>query len=335
MISLHEQVFDYLITLVENGENNDKLPSHSEIRSKFNVSAVTVRNAITRLEDEGLIFCRQGKGCFVHKVKAATGKIKIFMIIPCSADVTNEFVASMWNAAREKKYHVMLFNHNSDEIVLMREIRSFAPNAVVWVAPTIKEDGSLIERLAELDTHLMLFNRVYEHPKVNYISGDFTADGTAMGEMIFRQRPKNVLYVGHNRSLDFSDQRYRGILLRKPKEIEIEVIPFHDYQQGTLTAAIGDKLRGKRFDAIICAQGAIWGDLKDALGQTGCRTDGMVFGNFNALPAGDSLEAQTCLVLQPISGMGTLLMDGLRDLFQQKSDSVKKIVFSTAKATKE
>ena len=43
----------------------DKLPSESEMQKKYNISRVTIRNAMAELESEGYIIKVQGKGSFV------------------------------------------------------------------------------------------------------------------------------------------------------------------------------------------------------------------------------------------------------------------------------
>lgn len=47
-----------------------RLPSESELGSRFEVSRITVRQALGALQQEGLIFSRQGSGRFVSRPKA-------------------------------------------------------------------------------------------------------------------------------------------------------------------------------------------------------------------------------------------------------------------------
>lgn len=43
----------------------DMLPSEAQFMSKFNISRITVRNALALLEQEGYVYRIQGKGCYV------------------------------------------------------------------------------------------------------------------------------------------------------------------------------------------------------------------------------------------------------------------------------
>jgi GntR family transcriptional regulator len=49
---------------------HDRLPSESELTEKFKASRITVRQALSDLQKEGLIFKIHGKGAFVSKPKA-------------------------------------------------------------------------------------------------------------------------------------------------------------------------------------------------------------------------------------------------------------------------
>lgn len=69
-IKVVEQVFQQLKQLLINGEWNpgDKVPSENELADKFNVSRITIRQALQRLNTLGLIETRRGEGSFVKAV---------------------------------------------------------------------------------------------------------------------------------------------------------------------------------------------------------------------------------------------------------------------------
>ncbi|MFT5420948.1 MAG: GntR family transcriptional regulator [Candidatus Endobugula sp.] len=56
---------------------HDKLPSERELIESFNVSRITVRQALAELQREGLVFKINGKGTFVSKPKAALDVSKL------------------------------------------------------------------------------------------------------------------------------------------------------------------------------------------------------------------------------------------------------------------
>ena len=69
---LYLQIKEALKKQILSGEyaSNQRLPSESELMSTFNVSRITVRQALRDLSAEGLVFTSQGKGTFASKPKA-------------------------------------------------------------------------------------------------------------------------------------------------------------------------------------------------------------------------------------------------------------------------
>lgn len=64
---MYAQVSDILAAEIENGawfDNGPQLPSESVLAQEFKISRVTVRQALKRLEQRGLIYSEQGRGYF-------------------------------------------------------------------------------------------------------------------------------------------------------------------------------------------------------------------------------------------------------------------------------
>lgn len=65
--SLTEQIKAHLRQRILNAEFADgRIPPEMELASEFNVSRSTIRDALSRLETEGVIFRKQGAGTFVN-----------------------------------------------------------------------------------------------------------------------------------------------------------------------------------------------------------------------------------------------------------------------------
>lgn len=65
----HQQIADHLRSDIKSKEflPGDKLPSEKRLCDYFSVSRITVRQALKALENEGLIFKKQGLGAFVSE----------------------------------------------------------------------------------------------------------------------------------------------------------------------------------------------------------------------------------------------------------------------------
>lgn len=72
----------------------DKLPSESDLTRQFDVSRVTVRQALEALRDEGIIESRHGKGWFLRRLCAVQnlGRLQGFgeMLAPLGVDARSE-----------------------------------------------------------------------------------------------------------------------------------------------------------------------------------------------------------------------------------------------------
>lgn len=69
---LYAQIKEVLRARILDGsyQPHQQMPSESEMMAAFNVSRITVRQALSDLQNEGLIFRIHGKGTFVSKPKA-------------------------------------------------------------------------------------------------------------------------------------------------------------------------------------------------------------------------------------------------------------------------
>jgi GntR family transcriptional regulator len=78
-IPRHQQIADQLRTEINDGEftAGDKLPSEKRLCDYFKVSRITVRQALKALENEGLIYKKQGLGAFVREEPATPNLVQL------------------------------------------------------------------------------------------------------------------------------------------------------------------------------------------------------------------------------------------------------------------
>ncbi|MGI8315980.1 GntR family transcriptional regulator [Halobacillus mangrovi] len=70
-IPIYYQIQEHLRSMIENKELNpgEAIPSERELAEKYDISRMTVRQAITNLANEGLLVREKGKGSFVAEQK--------------------------------------------------------------------------------------------------------------------------------------------------------------------------------------------------------------------------------------------------------------------------
>lgn len=79
-IPLYLQLMEDLIKKIESGqyEENDQLPSERELCNRYQMSRITVRQALQELEREGYIYKAHGKGTFVAPKTYSQNLIKLY-----------------------------------------------------------------------------------------------------------------------------------------------------------------------------------------------------------------------------------------------------------------
>ena len=96
----HEQISDWLRVQIQEGvyAADTQIPSESQLTERFEVSRITVRRALQTLENEGLIYRRQGLGSFVKDTRVRQGLVRL-----------TDFVEDMAQAGLEASSQVLHF----------------------------------------------------------------------------------------------------------------------------------------------------------------------------------------------------------------------------------
>jgi GntR family transcriptional repressor for pyruvate dehydrogenase complex len=80
--SRRDNAYSQILALITDGslDRGDRLPSEAEMAARFRVSRPTVRDALTRLRDAGVISVRHGAGSFVQDSAAPAGSVASFSV---------------------------------------------------------------------------------------------------------------------------------------------------------------------------------------------------------------------------------------------------------------
>jgi len=73
---LYQQIKQYITKLIDDKQQGVKLPSERQLLEKFNSSRITVREALFRMETEGLIYRQNRKGWFVSPARLRWNPVK-------------------------------------------------------------------------------------------------------------------------------------------------------------------------------------------------------------------------------------------------------------------
>lgn len=127
-LPLYLQIKESLRESILNGTYapHSKLPSENQLIRKFNVSRVTVRQALRDLQKEGLIFSVQGKGSFVTKPRAVQDLTRLQGFAEAmsqNGQETHSKVVSISTVAADETIAATLQVAQTSEVVEIQRIR--------------------------------------------------------------------------------------------------------------------------------------------------------------------------------------------------------------------
>lgn len=141
-------------------EHGKKLPSENELAKKYKVPRMTVRNALTKLEERGYIYSKQGKGRYLKEAS-----IQIQLHVTGKTSFTDKMKQAGYNLKTENivcekiAYNEQIYNSlNMEEDVDVYKVGRIRyingePIAIHYsfvsqkVFPKIMEDGPKIESM--------------------------------------------------------------------------------------------------------------------------------------------------------------------------------------------
>ena len=148
----------------------DKLPSEQELREQFDVSRQTVRSALAVLEEEGLIYGRQGSGSFVRDpAEEEAGKSRRIAVVTTYVDnyIFPKIIQGIEQVLSEADFQVQISFTNNQvqreteilESLLEQDLRGLIVEAVKSALPN--PNLPLYKRLLEKGVQVLFLNSGY------------------------------------------------------------------------------------------------------------------------------------------------------------------------------
>ena len=162
---LYKQLKDIIKQKIIDGEfrPGQKIPSELQLSKMYNVSRITVRNAITELVDEDLLIKKQGRGTFVSAPKIEDNVLEdISFSLTCKINKVkpgSKIIKNVIKDANERDI-AELNLHENDKVVYIKRIRyaddepvilehNFFPSKYAFLLNEDLENQSLYEILNE------------------------------------------------------------------------------------------------------------------------------------------------------------------------------------------
>lgn len=185
----------------------DRLPSETELTARYRVSRSTVREAITALAQEGLLYRIHGKGTFVAEARPEHRTLAVIMPylffsdstqLGAGTDVIPRLMQSIEGEARRAGANILLYldNHlparereNIDNL-LERRVHGVLLNYIGG-----EENLDAVERIREAGVPLVLIDRYIENLPVDFVVTDNELGAYRATRLLIAQGFPRVVHI--------------------------------------------------------------------------------------------------------------------------------------------
>lgn len=247
---------DYLNDLISKGDDSDILPSESELCASMEVSRITVRKALSALEQEGLLFKQKGKGAFISK--KPTGNCKVLNIfLGISKDFrfssADRIMAGVLDYMKESGngLHIFMTDKNMNET--LKNIQQHKIDGIIGIMPH-PLDLEIYEELRQKGFPIILVNRPFLNSHYSYVSADFSKAAFLATDALLRHGHKKIMLVGTSKWILYSQYIVKGFSSALIKygmgKKTYEIVNVDDFEtEDSFLAEMAERFENK-FDAL-------------------------------------------------------------------------------------
>ncbi|UCD28690.1 MAG: GntR family transcriptional regulator [Planctomycetota bacterium] len=181
-----------------------RMPALRELAKKFNVSTITIRQALRVLEQEGRLHCIPGVGSFVRPTlprETATEQITVaFVTIEIEGAYTSEIAHSIEEECQQRGWGMQLFNAQGFPHLEARNLSRLAKtgaNAAIIVPVSDNENLEEMVRLKLADFPFVLVDRSIPGLKVDVVASDHEKGAYMATDYLLSQGHRKILMVGY------------------------------------------------------------------------------------------------------------------------------------------
>ena len=181
--------------LRKNMRNSKLLPSYRTLMKEYNISLATVRQAIGKLKEEGLVRSEQGKRTFYQTSPTLEKNHLIGIIIPrVHESVFGAVVENIEEVLSSKGYHMILCNSHDSAVNEMKHIKTLKERKVMGIIFGPSHITKSINSIKFSEVHKIPFLLLLGH--IKGVDTDYvTDDGTKGAHKLVR----HLLSLGHRR----------------------------------------------------------------------------------------------------------------------------------------
>ncbi|WP_158589512.1 GntR family transcriptional regulator [Butyrivibrio sp. CB08] len=285
-MSKYKQVINWLTEKIDTGKLSpgEKIPSENELCDRFSLSRQTVRHAISKLVEDGLVETRQGSGTFVSDQRAGEGERNVVAVVTTYVDdyIFPSTIRGIESTLSDKGYSMLLsFSNNTvgkerqilTDILGRNDVAGIIMEPVKSALPSPNMD--LYKKLQNKGVKILLINSFYPELTLPHVSlNDADCAYNAVNALIEAGHEK----IGCVLKLDDGQgrERYRGYL----KALMEAGLPFsYDHVNWIDTIDIRDGKKAfqmalerlRECTAVFCYNDQVAGMMIEVLQENGYR----------------------------------------------------------------
>ncbi len=285
-MSKYQSVINWLTEQIDSGRlgPGEKIPSENELCGRFGLSRQTVRHAISKLIEDGLVESRQGSGTYVSDQRAKDGERNVIAVLTTYVDdyIFPSTIKGIESTLSEKGYSMLLsFSNNTVgkerqfllDILCRNDVAGIVMEPVKSALPSPNMD--LYRRLTDKGVKILFINSFYPELPLPHVSlSDAHCAYRAVNALI----DAGHINIGCVLKLDDGQgrERYRGYL----KAITEAGLPFsyeHVNWIDTIDIRNGKSSLAKAWDrlkectAVFCYNDQVAGMMIEMLADKGIR----------------------------------------------------------------
>ncbi|MDI3548808.1 MAG: GntR family transcriptional regulator, arabinose operon transcriptional repressor [Halanaerobiales bacterium] len=179
-------------------EPDNKLPTENELAKRYGVSRHTVRKALNLLEQEGLLYKKQGVGTFYSENSKKPTKNIGFISISLYDYIFVDILNGADNVLHRNGYQILLGNSQDNQAREREILESFLKKNVDGLILDPAKGAynypnlGLLERFVEKQIPVVILDTRFENERFNYVTVDDVQGGYLATDYLIRNGHRNI-----------------------------------------------------------------------------------------------------------------------------------------------
>ncbi|MES9760179.1 GntR family transcriptional regulator [Priestia megaterium] len=235
MQSLYEQVYQALKQEILDGKYKigDRVPSEKELSNNFKVSRITSKKALKKLEEDGIVYRRQGKGTFVAEDRKEINKLNnkklLIGLVVTGLDDSHisKLISSIETASNEKCLVILKqsFGSAEREEHIIDELLELPVDGLIIYPAQAEHYSPKILKLTVEKYPLVLIDRAFKRIAATTISTDNVEAAKTGIDYLFSLGHQEIGVISPNTIQTTTiEDRFNGIV-KAYSEREVAVNP--------------------------------------------------------------------------------------------------------------